>query len=93
VSGVLKTAAWLEIAVSIVLLGLAVWPFSGFCSGRLMGLDSESRAILGLNLFAPVAILALIASVWSLKTRSVVPQVVLVFGIVAIALYWFSHAF
>jgi hypothetical protein len=91
-TGMLKAVAWFEIVASIILLGFAGWPFSGFCSGRFMGLDCESRAIFGLNMFGPLGILMLICSVWSLKTKSVVPQFVLVFGVVAIMLYWLSYA-
>jgi hypothetical protein len=41
----LRNLAWLQLAGSILLLALAVWRFSGFCSGRFMGLDCESQAI------------------------------------------------
>jgi len=88
----LRILAWLEITVSMMLLALAAWPFSGFCSGRFMGLDCESRAIFGVNIFGPLGILAFICSAWSLKRKSVTPQYFLAFGVFAVMIYWFSHA-
>lgn len=44
-------------------------------------------------MFGPIGILALICSVWSLKAKSVAPQFILSFGLIAILLYWLSHAF
>ena len=87
----LRLLAWLEIVASIVLFALTAWPFSGFCSGRFIGLDCESQAIFGVNMFGPMAILALSCSVWSLKSKSVMPQYILVFGIVLIMAYWLYH--
>jgi hypothetical protein len=89
----LRIVAWLEISASLVLLGIAVWFFAGFCSGRFMGLDCESRAIFGVNMFGPIGVLALICSVWSLKTKSVVSQLILAFSVFSIMIYWLSHAF
>ena len=57
----LRLLAWLEIVASIGLFALTAWPFSGFCSGRFIGLDCESQAIFGVNMFGPMAILALIS--------------------------------
>jgi len=88
----LKVLAWIEILMSIVLLALAVWPFSGFCSGRFMGLDCESRAIFGVNMFGPLGILGAVCSAWSLKYKTAVPQFVLLFGFLAIMTYWLAHA-
>lgn len=88
----LRTLAWLEIVVSIMLLALAIWPFSGYCSGRFMGLDCESRAILGINVFGPLGILGLIFSAWSLRRKSVTPQYALVLCFMAIFIYWLAHA-
>ena len=87
----LRTLAWLEIVASIMFLALTVWPFSGFCSGRFMGLDCESRAIFGVNLFGPLGILGLSCSAWSLKSKSVLPHYVLLIGFVAIMVYTLSH--
>jgi hypothetical protein len=89
---VLKTLAWLEVVASIMLIALAVWPFSGYCSGTLMGLDCESRAIFGINLFGPLGILGLVIAVWSLKSKSVTPQYILLLGFMTIMIYWFAHA-
>jgi len=80
----LKTLLWLEIALSTILLALAIWPFSGFCSGRFMGLDCESRAIFSVKMLGPAGILALTCASWSLKRKSVVPQYVLAVGVAAI---------
>lgn len=76
----LRTVAWIEIVLSMMLLALAVWPLSGFCEGKFMGLDCESRAIFGVNLFGPLGLLAFTCSSWSLTSRSVTPQDPLVVG-------------
>ena len=87
----LRILASLEIVASVILLALAVWPFSGHCSGRFMDLDCESRAIFAVNMFGPLGILGLICSAWSLKSRSVMPQYVLLLGLAAIMTYWLAH--
>lgn len=87
----LRTLAWLEIAFALALLALAVWPFSGYCSGRFIGLDCEGRAIFGVNMFGPLGVLALICAAWSIKTRSAVPQYVLLSGLAVILGYWLYH--
>ena len=87
----LKILGWLEIMLAIILLALALWPFSGYCSGRFMGLDCESRAIFGVNMFGPLGILAIVCSTWSLKGKSIVPQYVLVFGVMLVIAYWWVH--
>lgn len=87
----LKTWAWIEIVASIILLALAAWPFSGYCSGRFVDLDCESRAIFGVNMFAPLGILGLICSAWSLNNQSAIPQYVLLIGFLAIMSYWLAH--
>jgi len=89
----LKAISWLEITVCIAILAFAIWPFSGFCSGRFMGLDCESRAIFSVNMYAPVSTLGLICAVCSLKTKSVVPQFILFLGVLAVLLYWVAHVF
>ncbi len=88
----LRTVAWIEIVLSIMLLALAIWPLSGFCEGRFMNLDCESRAIFGVNLFGPLGLLAFTCSSWSLKGRSVTPQYFLLLGIAVIIIYWLSFA-
>jgi len=87
----LKMLALLEIVASVILLALAVWPFSGYCSGRFMGLDCESRAIFAVNMFGPMGILGLTCSAWSLKSKSAIPQYVLLFGFAAVMFYWLAH--
>lgn len=89
----LKTFTWLEMVLAIVLIAIAVWPFSGFCTGRIMAFDCESRAILGVNLFGPLGILMLISAIWTLKKPSVKPQYFLLLGAGVIAIYWLSHMF
>ena len=90
-TGMLKTLAWLEIILAIVLIAFALWPFSGFCAGRVLAFDCESRAILGVNLFGPLGILMSISAIWTLKNQSVKPQYFLLFGVGAIVIYWLGH--
>ena len=87
----LRILAWLEIVIAMMLLTVAFWPFSGFCSGRFMSLDCESRAIFGVLMFGPLGILALACSTWSLVSKSARPQYVLIFGVVIIVAYWLWH--
>lgn len=88
----LRNLAWLEIMASMLLLALAIWPFSGYCSGRFMGLDCESRAIFGVNVFGPWGIMLFVCAAWSLKRKSSTPQIFLALGIVAVMLSWASQA-
>lgn len=90
-TGMLKTLAWLEMVLAIVLIAIALWPFSGFCAGRIMAFDCESRAILGVNLFGPLGILMFVSAIWTLKNQSLKPQYFLMLGIGVIAIYWLSH--
>lgn len=87
----LKILAWIEVVVSVILLAVAVWSFSGYCSGRFMGLDCESRAIFAVNMFGPMGILGLTCSAWSLKRNSVMPQYILFLGLAVIMIYWLAH--
>jgi hypothetical protein len=87
----LKTLAWLEMVLAIVLIAFALWPFSGFCTGRVMAFDCESRAILGVNLFGPLGILMFVSAIWTLKTQSLKPQYFLLLGVGVIVIYWLSH--
>lgn len=84
----LKVLIWLEIVLSVILLAFAVWPFSGYCSGKFMSLDCESQAIFSINMFGPFGVLCLICSLWSLNGKSVFPQYFLLFGFAVIMLYW-----
>lgn len=87
----LRKFTWLVIGASIIMLTFAVWPFSGYCSGRFMDLDCESRAIFAVNMFAPLGILGLACSAWSLKSKSVTPHYVLLLGFAVIMIYWLAH--
>ena len=87
-SRVLRFLVGLEILASLVLVALVLWPFSGFCSGRVLSLDCESRAIIGVNIVAPLAILLFVCAVWSLKVKSFAPQLILMSGIVVACIYW-----
>ncbi|MDX1475204.1 MAG: hypothetical protein R3309_13615 [Reinekea sp.] len=89
----LKAFACLEMVLAIMLIAIAMWPFSGFCTGMIMAFDCESRAILGVNLFGPLGILMLIGAIWTLKKPSLKPQCVLLLGAGFIGIYWLSHMF
>lgn len=84
----LKLLAWIEMVVSAMLLAVAAWPFSGYCSGRFMGLDCESLAIFGINMFVPLGFLGMICAAWFFKTKSVTSQYFLLFGFALIMFYW-----
>jgi hypothetical protein len=87
----LRPLAWLEFVAAIMFLAVASWPFSGFCSGRFMGLDCESRAIFGALMYGPLGLLLLACSVWSLSIKSVASQYVLILGVITILAYWLFH--
>ena len=87
----LKYLAWTELSISIALLALFVWPLSGYCSGRPMGFDCESWLIFGVNLFAPLGVMAFITSIWALKSRTWKSQYVLLAGFATVMIYLFSH--
>lgn len=89
----LKILAWIEIASGVALLALTAWPFTAWCSGRWMGLDSESRAIFAVNLFGPAGLLMLVCGTWTLNTRSVVSQYVLALGVSALIAWWVWNVF
>lgn len=86
----LRVVAWVEIVVAVVLAIGAIHPLSDFCSGRALGLDCESRAIIAVNVLVPLGALLAVCAVWFLKTRSVKSQYTLVLGATAILSYWFS---
>jgi hypothetical protein len=83
-----RVVAWIEVVVAVVLLAGALHPFSGFCTGRALGLDCESRAIFAVNLLAPVGVLLAVADVWFLRTGSMKSQYTLVLGAAALVAYW-----
>ena len=88
----LKALAAIEISASVLLLALAVWPFSGYCSGSVMGLDCESQQIFAALMFGPLGILGLVCAAWSLWKASVVPQYVLLTGILVVMGCYLAHA-
>lgn len=87
----LRLLSWIMLVISMVLLFFALWPFLGYCSDRLFGLDCESQMIFSVNIFGPAAILGLVSSVWSLRSRSIVPLAILFLGLVFIAIHWFAY--
>jgi hypothetical protein len=87
----LRYLAWAELSISIALLSLAVWPLTGFCSGRPMGFDCESWFIFGVNIFAPLGIVGFISSIWGLKKRTWKSQYVLAAGFTMVVVYMFLH--
>ncbi|MEQ8938371.1 MAG: hypothetical protein RLT30_06680 [Gammaproteobacteria bacterium] len=86
-----RSLAWMELTLAIVLLLLAIWTFSGFCSGRALGFDCESWAIFGVNVFAPLGMLALISAIFYLTKKVVMPQYILLLGFVLLMVFWFSN--
>lgn len=84
----LRILAGLEILASLVLIAWVLWPLSGFCSGSVLSLDCESRAIIGVNIVAPLAILVFVCAGWSIKVKSFAPQLILMAGIVVACIYW-----
>ena len=89
----LRPLAWIELFASIFLLALVVWPVSGFCSGRVLGLDCEAWFIFGVNLFGPLGLLALGGAVWSLKYNSWLSQCALLLGVLVVVGYLVLHLY
>ena len=87
-----KVLGSVEVLLAIALTGAALFPLSGLCSGRSMGLDCESRAIIAINALAPLALVFGVCGFWLWRSRSWASQYVLLSGIAAVAIYWFSHA-
>jgi hypothetical protein len=85
-----RVAAWIEIAFAVVLVIGAIHPFSDWCTGRALGLDCESRAILAVNVLVPLGLLIAACGAWFLKTGSVKSQYTLVLGAAAMLAYWLS---
>jgi hypothetical protein len=84
----LKKFAWLELFISLLLLVLAFWPMSEFCSGRPLGHDCESWFIFGVNIFGPIGASALVCSFWSLKINKLTPQYFLLFTCSIVLIFW-----
>ena len=63
----LRVLAIVQILISVFFITLTIWPISGACSGRALGLDCESWFIFGVNIFAPIGVLALACGIWILK--------------------------
>jgi hypothetical protein len=82
------TLALVEILISVLVLALAIWPVSGACSGRTLGMDCESWFILGINVFGPVGALALACGAWSLKKGGWAAQYVLLAGVLVVSARW-----
>jgi hypothetical protein len=72
-----RALAWVEISGAIACLGLATWTVSGMCAGRPLGHDCESWFIFGVNVFAPIGMAALACGLWSLRTSSATPHLML----------------
>lgn len=72
-----RVLTWVELGIAVACLAVAAWPLSGLCSGRPLGHDCESWLIFGVNLFAPLGVVALACGLWSLRTRSPAPHLVL----------------
>lgn len=83
----LRTLARIELVAGILLLLLAIWPLSGFCSGRPLGNDCESWFIFGVNLFGPAGLLAIVCALWTLRRGSQLPQYLLLGGWVGLVGY------
>ena len=87
----LRILGWVELLVSIPFLVLPVWSISSFCSGRVLGNDCESWFIVGVNVFGPLGLLALVCSIWTLKMKLALPQYILALGVTSVLVFWFSH--
>lgn len=82
-----KITAWIELIVGLVLVAIAVHPFTRFCEGRSFGLDCESRSIFGVNLFGPLGLALVLAGAWMLMTGSRRSQYLAGFGIAGVTLH------
>jgi len=87
-----KVLASAEMIIAIACFAVAIWPLSGLCSGRPLAQDCESWFIFGVNFFGPFGLLALVCSVWSIKTSSLAPHIVLGGGLLALTTFWFVLA-
>ena len=88
----LKILAWIELATALILLTLTYWPLTTYCAGRPGGLDCESRFIFGVNMFAPIGVLAFVCAAWSLRRNSLRAQWVLLAGTTLVFSYFLIHA-
>ena len=89
--GMLRGLAWVELLLSLPLLGLVFWPLSRWCTGRPLGFDCESWLIFAVNGFGPVGLLALVCSAWTIAKPGVIPQYVLLAGLLAVLAWWLWH--
>lgn len=87
----LKALILFELIASLILLGLAAWPFSGFCTGRLMTLDCESQAIFAINIYVPLAIVGFFCSIWSLTSNSELPHLILLITVLIVIGRWLTY--
>ena len=83
-----KIAAWVELLVGLVLVAVAIHPFTRFCEGRSFGLDCESRLIFGVNLFGPLGLTLVLAGIWMLRTGSYRSQYLAGLGVAGVTLNW-----
>ena len=72
-----RALTWTEIGVATACLALTAWPRTSLCAGRPLGYDCESWFIIGVNLFGPFGVVALACGLWSLRTRSLAPHLLL----------------
>lgn len=79
-----KVVAGIEVASGALGIASVTWPLSRYCSGRPLGHSCEAWFILGVNLFAPIGAVALICAVWTLRSSSRAPHVVLTATAVAV---------
>ena len=84
----LKKLAQFELLISILLMAIPFWSLSSFCTGRPLNFDCEAWFIFGVNVFAPVGFLTLVSSVWSLRSKSLLPQYLLLLGFTLVLSCW-----
>lgn len=83
-----KKWALAELFISLLAIMFVWWPTSKYCTGRPAGLDCESWMIFAVNFYAPLGLLGVICSIWSLVTRSLVPQYILFAGFVFVLMLY-----
>lgn len=79
-----KGLVWIEVGIGVLGIASAIWPLSRFCTGWPLGHDCEAWHILGVNLFAPLGVVFLMCAVWTARTPSRTPHLVLGAAFVAI---------
>lgn len=83
-----RSIIWIELAIALVFLALAIKPFLAVCSGRIVGLDCESQAIFAVNLFAPIGLAALAAAILTWRRSGRAVHLMLLIAISAVLLRW-----